>query len=101
MLNMRDFSEQIYTQIANIPKGKVSTYGDIANAIGYKGYARQVGKCLSQLPSNTTLPWHRVINGQGKLSLTGERGLQQKARLTEENIEISDNGRVNLRRYRW
>ncbi len=98
---MRDFSEQIYSQLANIPAGKVSTYGDIARAIGYSGYARQVGKCLSQLPSDTTLPWHRVINGQGKLSLIGERGAQQKARLTAENIEINDNGRINLRRYRW
>ncbi len=98
---MQDFSEQIYSQVANIPEGNVSTYGDIAHAIGYKGYARQVGKSLSQLPSDTKLPWHRVINAQGKLSLIGERGLQQKVRLTAENIEISDNGRINLRRYRW
>ena len=101
MLNMNEFSTQIYTQLQQVPEGSVTTYGDLAKMIGYPSHARQVGYVLKHLPSESILPWHRVINAQGRLSLIGDRGLRQKERLLTEKIEISEDGRIALRHYRW
>lgn len=61
--------KQIIVQIvASIPQGKVTSYGQVAKLCGYSGYGRYVGTVLKQLPSDTTLPWHRVINAKGEIS---------------------------------
>ncbi|HIF9258176.1 TPA: MGMT family protein [Photobacterium damselae] len=98
---MDDFSAQIYSQVYHIPKGKISTYGDIARFAGYPGYARQVGKLLANLPEGSTIPWHRVINSQGQISLKGEHLERQKRHLEQEGIEVSVTGRIRLKNYRW
>ncbi|MCP4956027.1 MGMT family protein [Photobacterium aquimaris] len=98
---MDDFSNQIYSQVHQIPFGRVSTYGDIAKFAGYPGYARHVGRLMATLPEGSTIPWHRVINSQGRISLTGDALLRQIAALRTEDIEVSDNGRLSLRYYRW
>ncbi|HIF9317339.1 MGMT family protein [Photobacterium damselae] len=84
-----------------MPKGKISTYGDIARFAGYPGYARQVGKLLANLPEGSTIPWHRVINSQGQISLKGENLERQKRHLEQEGIEVSVTGRIRLKNYRW
>ncbi|HIF9340237.1 TPA: MGMT family protein [Photobacterium damselae] len=98
---MDDFSAHIYGQVYHIPKGKISTYGDIARFAGYPGYARQVGKLLANLPEGSTIPWHRVINSQGQISLKGENLERQKRHLEQEGIEVSVTGRIRLKNYRW
>ncbi|SMY31941.1 MGMT family protein [Photobacterium andalusiense] len=98
---MDDFSNQIYSQVHQIPFGRVSTYGDIAKFAGYPGYARHVGRLMATLPEGSTIPWHRVINSQGRISLTDDALLRQIAALRAEDIEVSDNGRLVLRYYRW
>lgn len=98
---MQNFLPQIYMVIHQIPKGKVSTYGDIAKMAGYPGYARQVGKALSNLPKDTTLPWFRVINSAGKISQTGESYIRQKQQLQQDGIEVSDSGRIKMSIYKW
>ncbi|MEH0666315.1 MGMT family protein [Vibrio scophthalmi] len=98
---MDQFLAQIFAVIHQIPCGKVSTYGEIAKMAGYPGYARQVGRALGQLPEGSSLPWFRVINSQGKLSLKDEAFERQKNALIEEGIEVSPEGRVRLARYRW
>ncbi|MEL6113834.1 MGMT family protein [Photobacterium sp. SP02] len=98
---MDDFKNQIYSQIAQIPDGKVSTYGDIARFAGFPGYARHVGKLLGQLPEGSTLPWFRVINSQGKISQQGDDFLRQRQCLIADGIEVSVTGRISLKRYRW
>ncbi|MEH0689650.1 MGMT family protein [Vibrio cholerae] len=98
---MDQFLAQIFAVIHQIPCGKVSTYGEIAKMAGYPGYARHVGRALGQLPKGSSLPWFRVINSQGKLSLKGEAFERQKNALIEEGIEVSPEGRVRLARYRW
>lgn len=100
-INMDDFAAQIYSQVHQIPQGKVSTYGDIAKFAGFPGYARQVGKLLGKLPEGSSLPWHRVINAKGEISLTGNDLERQRSKLIAEGIEVSDVGRIRLRRYRW
>ncbi|SJL83424.1 Methylated-DNA--protein-cysteine methyltransferase [Vibrio palustris] len=101
MNSMDQFLAQIFLVIARIPQSSISTYGDIARMAGYPGYARHVGKALKQLPQDSKLPWYRVINSQGKISLTGDDFSRQRAQLLEDGIEVSASGRISLRTYRW
>ena len=98
---MEQFLPQIFSVIHQIPDGKVTTYGEVARMAGFPGYARQVGRALSNLPEDSKLPWHRVINGQGRISLKGENMLRQKNKLEHEGIDVSDIGKINLKEYRW
>jgi methylated-DNA-protein-cysteine methyltransferase-like protein len=70
--------------IRRIPKGKVSTYGDVARAAGFPGCARQVVWALRGAARG--LPWHRVVGAKGKISLPGENGLEQRFRLEAEGV---------------
>ena len=92
----------IYEVIARIPKGRVATYGQIATLAGMRGRARQVGYALAATPEGVRLPWHRVINAQGRVSPRSRTKLHELQRdlLAEEGI-IFDAGRVDLTRYRW
>lgn len=90
--------------IRAIPKGRVATYGQIATLAGYPGHARQVGYALHALPEGSRVPWHRVINARGALSLGrgvpgGELG--QRFRLEAEGVEFRRDGRISLARFGW
>ncbi|ANO32461.1 MGMT family protein [Vibrio breoganii] len=98
---MQQLKYKVFAVVHQIPLGMVSTYGDIAKFSGYPGYARQVGAILSNLPDGSALPWHRVINSKGEISLKGEDLQRQKSRLVEEGIVFSATGKVKLRQFRW
>ncbi|ENM5827338.1 MGMT family protein [Vibrio metoecus] len=98
---MDQFLQQIFVVIHQIPVGKVSTYGAVAKMAGYPGYARHVGKALGNLPDGSQLPWYRVINSQGKISLQGNDFIRQQQRLLAEGIEVSEAGKISLRKYQW
>lgn len=98
---MDQFLAQIFYVIDRIPEGSITTYGEVARMAGFPGYARHVGKALSRLPEGSKLPWHRVINSQGRISLQGDDLLRQKEKLVAEGITVSPQGKVNLRQYRW
>ncbi|MGF1710190.1 MGMT family protein [Vibrio kagoshimensis] len=98
---MNQFLSQIFAVIHQIPQGKVTTYGDVARFAGFPGYARHVGKALGNLPKGSKLPWFRVINSKGELSLVGESFERQKSALEREGIEVSEKGKVKLRIYKW
>jgi methylated-DNA-protein-cysteine methyltransferase-like protein len=91
----------ILQQLSAIPKGRVITYGDLARMAGYPNHARFVGSVLKHLPKDTELPWHRVINGQGKISFPegSDAFKEQKKRLEKDGIALL-NGKVNLKLYR-
>jgi methylated-DNA-protein-cysteine methyltransferase related protein len=94
---------RIYAAVRRIPRGRVATYGQIATVARMPGCARLVGYALSALPSGTTVPWHRVINAQGRLSLDrtiAGGGIVQRQRLEAEGIQFAGR-RVPLDRYRW
>ena len=86
--------------VRQIPAGKVSTYGDIAAIVGDCS-ARMVGFAMAS--ATTNVPWHRVINAQGKISPRGDGGGEQlqRARLEDEGIGFSGEGKVNLKLVRW
>ena len=94
--------EALYLVLAQVPAGRVVSYGQLAELAGLGRAARWVGRTLSQLPTDTTLPWHRVIAAGGRLSLaTGTAsGNEQRARLKAEGIFIH-NDKVDIRRYGW
>ena len=84
-------ADTILITLANIPFGKVCTYGDIAKRSGYPGLARYVAKILKDLPHNSKIPWHRVINSQGKSSFPTNSSMysSQLSKLKEEGIVLS------------
>ena len=95
------FQQRIWQIVAAIPYGHVATYGDVARLAGSPRAARQVGGVLSRLPEGTTLPWHRVVNRHGTISLQGDSLLRQRDALEAEGIEVSDEGQLDLETYRW
>ncbi len=104
------FNHQVWEIVRRIPKGKVTTYGRIAamvptpggmNPKDYLAFgARWVGGAMAACPED--VPWQRVINAQGKISLRqGEASSRQRELLEEEGIVFEENGSVNLSRYVW
>ena len=83
--------------IRKIPKGKVSTYGEVARAAGFPGRARQVVWALSNARG---LPWHRVVGAGGKIPLPGEQGLEQRMRLETEGVAFRS-GRVWIEKHQY
>lgn len=99
---MSDTYARIYAVVRKIPRGRVATYGQIAAIAGLKGHAREVGYALYALKSSTAVPWQRVINAQGLISLrptTG--GFSQRMLLEREGIVFDAAGRVSLRKFGW
>ena len=94
--------ERIWTVVRRIPRGRVATYGQVAREAGVGRGARQVGRALSALDEGDDVPWHRVINARGRISLPpGSAGHdEQRARLAAEGVEIVS-GRISLTRYGW
>jgi len=94
---------RIYAVVRRIPRGRVATYGQVAELAGLGGHARQVGYALHALPAGTALPWHRVLNAAGKVSLRGVPGaeLTQRQLLEREGVGFDLRGRVRLSAVRW
>jgi len=92
--------ERIYAVIRRVPRGNVVTYGRVAEAAGGSG-ARQVGYALHALGERTIVPWHRVINAQGAISLTGASAITQRLRLETEGVRFNARGRVDLELFGW
>lgn len=97
------FFERVYQVVRMIPWGKVATYGQIASIVTHPRAARTVGWALRALPEGTDVPWQRVLNTQGMISLTCELHdpILQRELLEEEGIVFDEEGRVDLVRYRW
>ncbi len=95
--------ERIYAAVRQVPPGRVATYGRIAELAGLPGHARQVGYALHALKPNSGVPWHRIINAQGKISLGSRMGgaIIQREILEEEGIEFDHRGRIDLKEYGW
>lgn len=95
--------ELVWKTVRNIPRGRVATYGQIAELAGLEGHARQVGYALHNLPERNDVPWHRVINAKGEISprSAGDSHELQRMLLEAEGVEIDLRGRIDLRRYRW
>lgn len=98
---MQLFTEQVLFIIGSIPPGKVLTYGKVAALAGNSRGARQVSRILSSMSGKYNLPWHRVINGKGKISLPDPGYSLQKTKLEEEGIVFGPGDTINLKVYLW
>jgi methylated-DNA-protein-cysteine methyltransferase-like protein len=93
----------VHRVVGRIPAGRVASYGQIAAMAGMPGAARQVGYALHALEPESGVPWHRVVNAQGRISLRGpsEVTLLQRARLEAEGVVFDPAGRIDLARFAW
>lgn len=87
---------RIYKSVNRIPHGCVATYGQVAEMAGIPGHARLVGYALHNLPDGSTVPWHRVVNRNGRISLPPDSfsGSLQKALLESEGVVFDSNGAI-------
>jgi methylated-DNA-protein-cysteine methyltransferase-like protein len=92
----------IYKTVKKIPRGKVATYGQVAELAGLEGHARQVGYALHNLPGASDVPWHRVINAKGEISprSAGDSHELQRMLLEAEGVGFVGD-RVELKQFRW
>ena len=100
----RSFDQRVWRAVAQIPPGRLATYGQIAELIGAYGCARQVGWALRRLPLPSEVPWQRVVNAQGRISLSLSRegsDWMQRDMLIAEGIPVDAEGRLPLAQYRW
>jgi len=93
----------IYRLIRRIPRGRVSTYGQISSLAGIAGQPRMVGYALARLPDNLDVPWHRVLNFRGEISKRSDPHSEklQRVMLESEGVVFDTSGRVSLERYLW
>ena len=104
-----NFYEQVYAVVRRVPQGKVTTYGRVAEMLGRPRAARAVGYALNGLkdkkgqPDYEGVPWQRVINSQGRISIVNrEHSAQQQAELLRsEGVAVSSDLRIDLDRYLW
>ena len=99
------FFTYVYRLVSQVPKGKVVTYGQVAALLGAPRAARAVGTALRYLPRplSRTVPWQRVINASGGISIRGDvyRVDEQRWLLESEGVEFDRYGKVNLKKYQW
>lgn len=102
---MPSFFDAIYALVRRIPRGKVASYGDIAGMLGHPRAARTVGWALASLPAGQEdeVPWQRVINAQGRISIRHMRHAaeEQRALLEAEGIEFDEHDKVDWQRFGW
>lgn len=96
----REWAGKVWEVVADIPKGYVLTYGEVARLSGMPRYARRVSQAMRWAPRDMKLPWHRVINAQGRISFPEDSSNwhRQRALLEDEGVVFLD-GQVDLERY--
>ena len=99
------FKDRVIKEIKKIPKGKVASYGQVAAVAGSPRAARQVGGILRNIDlAGTILPWWRVINNQGIISIKGNwtatKELQRDL-LQKDGVKVSEDFKVDMEKYRW
>ena len=99
---MNEAAARIYAAIVAIPRGRVASYGEIAERAGLPRRARLVGRVLGDAGPAAKLPWHRVLRSDGRIAFpAGSRAhREQRARLIDEGVRVV-NGRVDIARFGW
>lgn len=96
----REWARSVWAVVQDIPAGHVLTYGEVARLSGLPRYARRVSQAMRRAPSDMQLPWHRVINAQGRISFPPDSSAwQQQKELLEKEGVVFVNGQVDLTRY--
>ena len=95
------FNRQVYDILAQIPEGKVMSYGQIGRMLGHPRGARQVGWAMARCPEG--LPWHRVVMANGSIACSGnaEIGEMRRAMLEDEGVQFKPDGCVDMKACQW
>jgi methylated-DNA-protein-cysteine methyltransferase-like protein len=95
-----NWHQSVWKVVSEIPSGHVLTYGEVARLSGMPRAARRVSQALRRAPRGLNLPWHRVINSQGKISFPEDSGgwIKQKNKLEEEGV-VFLKGKINLEQF--
>jgi len=98
-----NFTERVYELVRRVPRGRVISYGGVAALLGHPRAARGVGQALHALPDGTDVPWWRVVNRHGEISIKGvlHGAARQRQLLRSEGVRFSREGRIDWRRYGW
>lgn len=102
-LPISEFAKKVIDTIRKIPAGKVATYKQVAGLAGKEHGSRGVAWILHSCSTQYKLPWHRVLNSQGKISfgIKSYNFKEQKRRLEREGVEISTAGVLSLKKFQW
>jgi methylated-DNA-protein-cysteine methyltransferase-like protein len=101
-LGTPSFTQRVKNIIKRIPRGKVATYGQIATCAGNPRAARLVVWALHSSTEKDKLPWHRVINSKGQISLKPNHGYEiQKELLRKEGVKFSKSDNIDFKLYLW
>jgi methylated-DNA-protein-cysteine methyltransferase-like protein len=96
------FTDRVVEAIRSIPPGRVATYGQIAAMAGNRRAARQVARVLHACSHTRGLPWHRVVNREGRIALPASRGYEDQRRLLQsEGVGFDTADRIDLERFLW
>ena len=97
------FTKKVLQNIAQIPKGKVATYKQIATLSGKPQGSRGVAWILHSCTTTYKLPWHRVLNSQGRISFekNSHNFRQQKRKLETEGVSLNSEGHLDLKKFQW
>jgi methylated-DNA-protein-cysteine methyltransferase-like protein len=95
------FFEQVHVLVRQIPPGRVASYGQIARMLGQPRAARTVGWALRAVSDESGIPWQRVLNSAGRVSLSGPQGVSEQRRLLEAEGVVFEGDCVNLKHYGW
>jgi methylated-DNA-protein-cysteine methyltransferase related protein len=99
------FHRAVYQIVRRVPRGKVVTYGQVAAILGHPRAARAVGSALRQLPRSlhSVVPWQRVVNAAGRISIHGDvyRPDRQRSLLEAEGVSFSRSGKIDMQACLW
>jgi methylated-DNA-protein-cysteine methyltransferase related protein len=100
---MSTFTQRVWRMVRRVPRGRVVSYGGVAALLGHPRAARGVGQALHALPYPTDVPWWRVVNRNGEISIRGHlHGPQlQRSLLEAEGVEFDGSGRIDWKRFGW
>lgn len=103
VIQISPFTKKVLKQIQSIPMGQVATYKQIAALAGKPQGSRGVSWILHSCSTTYKLPWHRVLNSQGKISFekNSHNFRQQKRKLESEGVELNSEGQLNLKKFQW
>jgi methylated-DNA-protein-cysteine methyltransferase related protein len=97
------FTERVYRMVRRVPRGRIVSYGGVAALLGHPRAARGVGQALHALPEGSDVPWWRVVNRNGEISIRGftHAAKLQRTLLAKEGVTFDDRGRADWKRFGW
>jgi len=92
---------RVYALVKKIPRGRVTTYGQLAKALRLPGGARTAGRAMAACPSGQGVPWHRVVGAGGRLLIREPHSSLQRKLLESEGLNLAEKRILEFKKYEW